>query len=123
VLSRTGEGKVCPFNGIMVMAFACTIYSSRGMYYCWKWVSDTMADGLCVEDIKEHVAKPEAWVKRGDGPMVKYVSAKVRLNDEHMSQWCIVFDKTIHRVEEMQASRSGVAQARREEDLRRAYVS
>jgi hypothetical protein len=55
--------------------------------------------------------------------MVKYVGAEVRLNDERMSRWCIVFDKTIRRVEEMQASRSGAAQARREEDPRRAYVS
>jgi hypothetical protein len=121
VPSRTGEGKVCPFNGIMVMAFACAIHSSEGAYHRRKWASDAMADGLCVEDIEEHVAKPEAWAKRGDGPIVKYVGGEVRLNDERMSRWCIIFDKTIRRVEEMQASRSGAAHVRREEDTNKAY--
>jgi hypothetical protein len=30
------------------------------MYHRRKWASDVMADGLCVEDIEEHVAKLEA---------------------------------------------------------------
>lgn len=115
VASRTGQGKVCPFNGIMVMAFACAIHSSEGPYYRRKWASDATADGLRVEDIEEHVTKPEAWAKRGDGPIVKYVGAEVRLNDERMSRWCIVFDNTIRRVEEMQAIWAGAARARREE--------
>jgi hypothetical protein len=33
VLLRTGEGKVCLFNGIMVIAFAYAIHSSEGAYY------------------------------------------------------------------------------------------
>jgi superfamily II DNA helicase RecQ len=115
VASRTGQGKVCPFNGIMVMAFACAIHSSEGPYHRWKWASDATADGLDAKNIEEQVTKPEAWAKRGDGPIVKYVGAEVRLNDERMSRWCIVFDNTIRRVEEMQAIWAGAARARREE--------
>ena len=74
-------------------------------------------------NIGEQVTKPEAWAKRGDGPMVKYVGEEVRLNDERMSRWCIIFDNTIRRVEEMQASRLGAAHARREEDPNKSYGS
>jgi len=123
VPSRTGQGKVCPFNGIMVMAFACAIHSSEGPYHRRKWASDATTDGIDANNIEEQVTKPEAWAKRGDGPMTKYVGEEVRLNDERMSRWCIVFDNTIRRVEEMQASRSGAAHARREEDPRGAYFS
>jgi hypothetical protein len=40
---------------------------------------------LHVEDIEEHVVKLEAWAKRGDGLIVKYIGREVRLNDERMS--------------------------------------
>jgi hypothetical protein len=33
--------------------------------------------------------------------VIKYVGAEVRLNDERMSRWCIVFDNTIRRVKEI----------------------
>lgn len=124
VPSRTGGGKVCPFNGIMVMAFACAMHSSEGPYHRRKWASDAMADGLRVgemEEMEEQATRPEAWVRRGEGPMVKYVGAEVRLNYERMSRWCIVFDNTIRRVEEMQASRLGAARARLEENLYEAH--
>jgi hypothetical protein len=42
------------------MAFVCAIHSSEGLYHRWKWASDAMEDGLCVEDIQKHVSKPEA---------------------------------------------------------------
>jgi hypothetical protein len=45
-----------------------------------------MVDGLRMEDIEEHVVKLEAWAKRGDGLIVKYVGGEVRLNNERISQ-------------------------------------
>lgn len=120
VPSRTGQGKVCPFNGIMVMAFACALHSSEGAHHRRKWARDVAADGLDANDMEEQVTKPEAWAKRGDGPVVKYMGEEVRLNDERVSRWCIVFDNTIRRVEEMQAVWSGKARVRREEDPNKA---
>jgi hypothetical protein len=53
--------------------------------------------------------------------MVKYVSAEVRLNDERISRWYIVFDKTIRRVEEIR--RVGRVQHRRgERRIRGGYM-
>lgn len=122
VPSRTGQGKVCPFNGIMVMAFACAIHSSEGPYHRRKWASDAAANGLDEKEMEVQVTSPEAWTRRGDGRMIKYVGAEVRLNDERISRWCVIFDNTIRRVEEMQASRSGAAHARREENQSEEYM-
>lgn len=54
--------------------------------------------------------------------MIKYVGAEVRLKDERISRWCIIFDNTIRRVEEMQASRSGAARATRGENPSEAHI-
>jgi hypothetical protein len=70
----------------MVIAFACAIHSSEGLYHRSKWASDATADGLDAEDIEEQVTKLEAWAKRGDGAIVKYVGEEVRLNDERISR-------------------------------------
>jgi superfamily II DNA helicase RecQ len=114
VPARTGGGRVCPYNGMVVMAFACAIHSSEGPYHRRQFAGDASADGLCIEDIETQVVKPEAWDGKSDGPVVRYMGGEVRLNDERMCRWCVVFNNTIRRVEELQASRAGARRARRE---------
>lgn len=52
-----------------------------------------------MEGMEEQMTRPDPCVKRGEERMVKNVGAEVRLNDERMSRWCIIFDHTIRRVE------------------------
>lgn len=67
-----------------------------------------------MDDIETQVMKAEAWEKRRESPVTKYMGGEVKSNDESIFRWCIVFNNTIRRAEELQASRAGAARAMRE---------